>query len=539
MLPALFDLHTKRWREEGKSGVFRGKEKRDFYFTLSRLLLERGWLRFSRLEWGGRILACQYGFVHGNTYFHLQEGYAPEAEHWNVGMGLRAWTMREFLRAGLREYDFLGGASRHKTDWGATVKTSHRLQIAKRTCKNILFCRGPEWEARGRELAAKVIPEAILEARLSRLRRKSLAAIQSESDGDSGSEPPAGERILRAAASCYIRSGAPALIRGLREQYELSVSRGGGWPRLSLHRRAEPAARILYYHRVNDDADPFFPAMPIRVFEQQMRFLSSYHKVFSLTELLDRLESGTPGTSVAITFDDGYQDNHDNALPVLRRYSLPATVFLTTGSIDGRHPLWFDELAGALKTTALEFLDLEIGLPQRFWLRTEAERLAFFHRLFRLLRGLTDDERRELLPVILKRLGGNGGNAGNAMLTWDQIRAMKAQGIRFGGHTVNHPFLSKLSIEQAGWEVSECKRRIEEELQSPVNHFAYPNGREEDIGEQSRDVIRNAGYEAAVTTIWGVNYRSTDIMALRRGQPWETDPALFACKLDWYQFVNG
>jgi CelD/BcsL family acetyltransferase involved in cellulose biosynthesis/peptidoglycan/xylan/chitin deacetylase (PgdA/CDA1 family) len=538
-LPALFDLHAKRWHEEGKPGVFGGNEKRDFYFTLSRLLLERGWLRFSRLEWSGRILACQYGFIHGNTYFHLQEGYAPETEHWNVGMGLRAWTIREFMRAGVREYDFLGGASRHKSDWGATVKTSHQLQIAKRSYKNILFCRGPKWETRARGLAAEVLPAVILEARRSRLRRQSLAAIQSGSAGNPGSESPAGGRFLRAAASGYIRSGAPALIRGLRERYELSVSKGGGWPRLSLRRRAEPAARILYYHRVNDAADPFFPATPTRVFEQQMRFVSSHHKVVSLTELLDRLENGTPGTSVAITFDDGYRDNHDNALPVLRRYGLPATVFLTTGSIDGRQPMWFDQMAGALKATALEFLDLEIGLPQRFWLRTEAERLVSVNRLFGLLRSLPDEDRRGRVPVILRQLGGNDGIAESGMLTWDQVREMKAQGIDFGGHTVTHPFLSKLSIEQAGWEVSECKRRIEEELQVLVKHFAYPNGREEDIGEQSREVIRRAGYEAAVTTIWGVNYRSTDVMALKRGQPWEADPAVFACKLDWYQFVNG
>ena len=121
----------------------------------------------------------------------------------------------------------------------------------------------------------------------------------------------------------------------------------------------------------------------------------------------------------------------------------------------------------------------------------------------------------------------------------DQVREMKAQGIDFGGHTVNHPFLSKLSIEQAAWEVSECKRRIEEELGIAVKHFAYPNGREEDIGERSREVIRCAGYQAAVTTVWGVNFRSTDVMALKRGQPWEADPSLFACKLDWYQLVNG
>ena len=83
----------------------------------------------SWLEWNGRILACQYGFVHGETYLHLQEGYEPASEHWNVGIGLRAWSIREFLRAGIREYDFLAGVGRHKTDWGAEIKESRRVAL--------------------------------------------------------------------------------------------------------------------------------------------------------------------------------------------------------------------------------------------------------------------------------------------------------------------------------------------------------------------------------------------------------------------------
>jgi peptidoglycan/xylan/chitin deacetylase (PgdA/CDA1 family) len=124
------------------------------------------------------------------------------------------------------------------------------------------------------------------------------------------------------------------------------------------------------------------------------------------------------------------------------------------------------------------------------------------------------------------------------MLTWDQVRLMSNNRIDFGGHTVTHPFLSKLTPRQAAWEVSECKRRIEEEVGRPAGFFAYPNGREEDFAASNKEILRNAGYEGAVTTIWGMNYRSTDRMELRRGGPWEEDPALFALKLDWYQLAN-
>ncbi len=125
------------------------------------------------------------------------------------------------------------------------------------------------------------------------------------------------------------------------------------------------------------------------------------------------------------------------------------------------------------------------------------------------------------------------------MLTWDQVRLMKARGIDFGGHTVNHPFVSKLGTDEGYTEIAGCKRRIEEELQASVEHFAYPNGREEDIAGWNKEILRAAGYRAAVSTLWGMNYRTTDRMELRRGQPWEKDLAQFAYKLDWYQLVNA
>lgn len=537
MLPILFDLHTRRWAEDGKPGVFGWHAKREFYLTLSLRLLECGWLRFSWLEWNGQILACQYGFVYGGTYFHLQEGYEPASEHWNLGIGLRAWSIREFLNQGLHEYDFLAGVRRNKTDWGADTKRSKQLMLASPSYKNFLFCRAPEWETRTRESLKRILPERILNARQARLKRRSIAPVNGNGSANQSFRT---EWIRHAAANCYVHLGMPALVRRLREQYQVSVTRNGGPRRISCRRKTAPAARILYYHRVNDEHDPYFPATSTELFEQEMRFAAKHYKIVSLADLLLHLEEGPPEDVLAITFDDGYRDNYENAFPILQKYGLPATIFLTTGSIDSREPVWVEQLAQALKKTSKDFIDLEIDLPRRFWTRTEAERLRSNQDIFELLRHLPDTDRRGWLDHIYRQLGARDDQARkDKMLTWDQVRAMKAQGIEFGGHTVTHPFLSKMPQEQVIWEVSECKRRIQEELQAPVVHFAYPNGREEDFGKNNKEIIRSAGYRAAVTTIWGMNYRSTDPMELRRGQPWEESPALFACKLDWYQLVNG
>ena len=526
MLPILFDLHARRWAREGKPGVFGWDRKRNFYFELSRLLLERQWLRFSWLEWNGQVLACQYGFAYNGTYSQLQEGYEPAAEHWSPGVALRAWSIREFLREGLREYDFLGGVNRHKTDWGAEVKKSKRILLAGRSYKNVLFRRGAEWETAARESIQAILPKKILEARRAMLQ---------------GKREVSGEWFRRAAAGCYFNSGLPALTRGVRDRYELSVGgvKGKG-SRVSLKRREEGGARILYYHRVNDDNDPFFTALSSGQFEAQIRHLARHYKIASMAEIMLHLEEGTSReTLVGITFDDGYQDNYQNAFPILKRYGAPATIFLNTGSLDSGEPLWFERLAEAVKTTSREFIDMEVDIPRRLWLRTQQERLATNGELFGLLRGVDDATRTEWLPEILRQLCAvDQGARRDKMLTWDQVRLMQAGGIDFGGHTVWHPFLSRLSPSQTAWEVVECKRRIEEEIQQPVYHFAYPNGREQDFDAVNKEVLRTAGYRAAVTTIWGVNYRATDRMEMKRGGPWETNAALFASKMDWYHLAN-
>jgi peptidoglycan/xylan/chitin deacetylase (PgdA/CDA1 family) len=358
-------------------------------------------------------------------------------------------------------------------------------------------------------------------------------------------EPGAGLRdeangsgwVQKAIANCYLHTPLPSLVRPMRERYCLSRSSGRSWPK--LERRMGPTARILYYHRVNDDQDPFFPAISTELFEREMQHVARHYKVVSLDRLLEHLDGRGTETLMTITFDDGYQDNFSHAFPILRRYGLPATIFLTTGCIDGRDPLWFEQLSLALKKTAREQFDLGIDPPQTFRIRTEAERLECNGRIQSFLREVTDSERRQWLARILRVLGVEGNRERHdKMLTWDQIRDMQSQGIDFGGHTITHPFLSKTTEEESGLEISGCKTRIEAELQRPVRYFAYPNGHEEDVSQSNREVVRRAGYRAAVTTTWGINDSRTDRMELRRGGPWEASPAMFAYKLDWYQLTN-
>lgn len=355
--------------------------------------------------------------------------------------------------------------------------------------------------------------------------------------GRSGAASNSREWMQNTLASCYLHTGLARLVRPLRERYCLTRFPEGRWPR--LQKREGPTARILYYHRVNDDCDPFFPAISTQLFEREMQFVASHYKVVTLDKLLEHLDGQATDTLLAITFDDGYQDNFTNAFPILQRHGLPCTIFLTTGSIDSREPLWFEQLSLALKKTARETFDLETDSPIRFRIRTESERLECNNQVQGFLRDIPEVDKSQWLARILKQLAVEGDDERHGkMLTWDQIRFMKERGITFGGHTITHPFLSKTTQLQAAQEISGCKARIEEALQLSIRYFAYPNGHKPDVSQANLDLVRRAGYSAAVTTTWGMNDSNTDRMELRRGGPWEESAAMFAYKLDWYQLTN-
>jgi peptidoglycan/xylan/chitin deacetylase (PgdA/CDA1 family) len=302
--------------------------------------------------------------------------------------------------------------------------------------------------------------------------------------------------------------------------------------------RRAAAFSVFTYHRVNDHGDPFFGALPTDVFDRQMRLIARHYVVLPVEELVGRLRAGTvPRNALAITFDDGYRDVLTHAAPILARYHLPATVFLATGFIGTGEIPWYDRLADALKATSA----LRVSMPfseEVLPLETRQARLHALATLQAHLKGLPDVDFRKALDTLLESLGkGDHDREKNAFLRWDEVQALRGLGFRIGAHTVSHPILSRLSLDQARTEVIESKRAIEARCGIVPRAFAYPNGGEADYTPEVIELVRSAGFECAVTTRFGLNTARTSPWELRRGQPWEHHLPTFATKLAWYRMT--
>jgi peptidoglycan/xylan/chitin deacetylase (PgdA/CDA1 family) len=303
--------------------------------------------------------------------------------------------------------------------------------------------------------------------------------------------------------------------------------------------RAMPTYPILSYHRVNDDADPFFPSLASDVFERHVAFVARTYAVFTVEELVERSQRGTlPRNALAITFDDGYRDNLTHAAPILARYGLAATVFLVTGAIGGGEALWFDRLAFAFRQTrATAWRSPWDGVLA---LDTVERRLAALSAALAHLKRLPDADRRRAIDGIVLALGvGDERALKNLMLSWDDVQALVGLGFGIGAHTVTHPILSRLSADEARAEVVQSGRMVEAALGRRTRAFAYPNGHAADYGQAVAAMVREAGFTCAVTTRFGVNTAATSPYELRRGGPWEHHVPTFALKLAAYRLSEA
>jgi len=305
-----------------------------------------------------------------------------------------------------------------------------------------------------------------------------------------------------------------------------------------IKKRRSNNFQILNYHRVNDDGDSFFPGIKVNVFEKHMEYLSSFYNIMPLEEAINRVKyNDIPDNIIIITFDDGYKDVYLNAYPILKKLSIPATIFLPTSCIDTGEVLWHDRVFSAFRETQRSSLP-EYGIcAKTYSLGTPEEKLRAQQDILRFLRSLNTHDRLVWIDCLIAKLfPQDRKNFSPMMLSWDDIKTMHVNGLSFGSHTVTHPIMSKISPEQAMWEICESKKIIESHLGAPVRTFAYPNGKEEDFDHTTKALLQEVGYVCALTTIFGTNAYGHDLFALRRGQPWETDLPLFAAKLSWYKF---
>ena len=288
-------------------------------------------------------------------------------------------------------------------------------------------------------------------------------------------------------------------------------------------RFARLRAVILMYHSVVEE--PERTANSIRIsqsrasFESQMSALAQRFNPVSIDQVAEFASEGRRLSpwSAAVTFDDGFADNHDVVLPILSRYGIPATFYILVNAVETGTPPWYCRLNFAFSTSTMpEWKRPEDG--RTFELCSANGRKGALSVAWDLGAAQTGTAQEQLVRQIEESLQVEPFDAGSGlMLNWDQVRTLKKAGHIIGGHTLSHPNLAHVTEGEARLEILGCKERLEEKLGEPIQHFSYPHpALNPQWTPRTFQITREAGFRSAVLSRPGAVLPGDHPLSLKR-----------------------
>lgn len=257
----------------------------------------------------------------------------------------------------------------------------------------------------------------------------------------------------------------------------------------------------LTYHRIGSAPNEFDPALwsaSDAEFDAQMDHVRRHFDVVTADDL-DEVTRRPRGRHVMVTFDDGYRDNYDVALPILCSHGVRATFFIATGFIDTPHVSWWDELAWMVQRTTRTTLDGGHWLPGPLTV-DRTDYTTVIRRLLTRYKELGEDETPAFLDHVGEVTGSGRYTAAppeTMWMTWAMVRELRRAGMAIGGHTVHHPVLARLAPHRQLAEITESLDRIEQETGARPRAFSYPVGDPTAFNATTRACLATAGVRYA------------------------------------------
>ena len=286
---------------------------------------------------------------------------------------------------------------------------------------------------------------------------------------------------------------------------------------------------ILMYHRIGC-ASPGNSRLSVSTarFEDHLRFLQSHYDILEMDTAVELLRAGRSPQrdSVAITFDDGYADNVQNALPLLMKYEVPALVYVVPGYVGTDKLFWWDRLGLVVEATIAAGGE---SLSNRSWYvgvvreiiescRRDVGIAECVHALGEKLEPLEPAKRDLILDEWEQSVAAQMDSAATSRhvtADWNALRQLAESRVDVGCHTVMHACLTMLSPQAARQEIEEARVLIETQVGLPVRHFAYPYGQTGYLSSVLPRMVQEAGFQSACLAIPGA-CRGSDLFTLPR-----------------------
>ncbi len=274
-----------------------------------------------------------------------------------------------------------------------------------------------------------------------------------------------------------------------------------------------PRLVVINYHRIGYfDKTPFDPGVfsaSQDILSDQVRHLKKNYDLVTPEDAIDIIAGKAPlrSTAILITFDDGYLDNYELALPVLQTHDAKAIFFLVTAYLDDPHQApWWDAIAWLVRRCAGRTLSLTY--PSEFEVAVdEANINTAIAEVLQHFKGPEVDGER-FLTELEREVGASRRDISEdcrLFMNWEEAAQMRDAGMTIGLHTHTHRILSQIDAVAQRWELSECRARLSDRLGEPGRFFAYPVGSREAFTETTKRLVEEVGFDAAFSFYGGVN----------------------------------
>jgi peptidoglycan/xylan/chitin deacetylase (PgdA/CDA1 family) len=302
--------------------------------------------------------------------------------------------------------------------------------------------------------------------------------------------------------------------------------------------------RVIFRKKINSTIQPGMFVTP-QTFEMHLKFLKKNFNILPLSYIKNLNNINSSDRPVCfITFDDGWKDFYNYAYPLIVHYSAYATVFLPTSFVGTDKMFWTDKFLNLYA----QYNKRKINIVKKFYIHNpvirEIDRLkggidSKKENAIEILKRLRSEEIMDVLKVLEEITGKNNDIHERHFLNWDEIEEIKESGfIEFGSHSVNHRIMNTLNDDEIIGEVVESKNTIIEKKVNSKDFYAfcYPNGV---FNDSIVEIVKSAGYDAAVTTEKGWNNLNCDLYKLKRigiHDDVTSSKAKFSCRISEYGF---
>jgi peptidoglycan/xylan/chitin deacetylase (PgdA/CDA1 family) len=291
---------------------------------------------------------------------------------------------------------------------------------------------------------------------------------------------------------------------------------------LALRRVAPRCVTVLTYHRVGRPEaaarldDGVVDVTPEQL-DRQLAFVRRWFDLIAIDDLLSWVSGRgkLPRKPLLVTFDDGYRDNHDVALPILQRHGVRATFFVATSYVESRRLFWWDRIARAMKVSPRRRIAVEYPERVELALGSDDAKRASIRRALRIVKDRSGLDLERFVGGLERAAGATLGAAEErriadaVVMRWEHVAALRRAGMDVQSHTCSHRVLQTLGPAELRHELRASRAALERALGERVRAVSYPVGASVAASSAIKRIVREEGYELGFSNGTGVNRAAT------------------------------